>query len=81
MQPLPTRDVDSADAGADGCAKCEFDCDADRLPDGGLPVPPADALVLAARELFAGRRELWIDHDGVRYRLRITRRNKLILQK
>ena len=27
------------------------------------------------------RREVWIDHAGVRYRLRITRRNKLILQK
>jgi hemin uptake protein HemP len=28
-----------------------------------------------------GRREILIEHEGVRYRLRITRRNKLILQK
>ncbi len=38
-------------------------------------------LVLSARDLFQGRREIWIEHEGVRYRLRITRRNKLILQK
>jgi hemin uptake protein HemP len=37
--------------------------------------------VLDADELFAGRREVWIELDGVRYRLRITRRGKLILQK
>jgi hemin uptake protein HemP len=37
--------------------------------------------VLKADELFAGKREVWIDLDGVRYRLRITRRGKLILQK
>ena len=37
--------------------------------------------VLNAEELFAGQREVWIDLDGVRYRLRITRRGKLILQK
>jgi hypothetical protein len=29
----------------------------------------------------SGQREVWIEHDGVRYRLRITRRGKLILQK
>ena len=34
-----------------------------------------------AIELFRGSREVWIVHAGVRYRLRITRRNKLILQK
>jgi len=37
--------------------------------------------VLRAEELFGPSREVWIDHDGVRYRLRITRRGKLILQK
>jgi hemin uptake protein HemP len=37
--------------------------------------------VLKAEELFAGQREVWIELDGVRYRLRITRRGKLILQK
>ncbi len=39
------------------------------------------APVVDARQLFRGTREVWIEHDGVRYRLRITRRNKLILQK
>ncbi|MBY0512965.1 MAG: hemin uptake protein HemP [Gemmataceae bacterium] len=37
--------------------------------------------VLKAAELFGDRREVWIELDGVRYRLRITRRGKLILQK
>jgi hemin uptake protein HemP len=38
-------------------------------------------IIVRADELFAGKREVWIDLDGVRYRLRITRRGKLILQK
>ena len=37
--------------------------------------------VVSAAELFGDRREVWIELDGVRYRLRITRRGKLILQK
>ena len=37
--------------------------------------------VLKAEEWFGGNREVWIELDGVRYRLRITRRGKLILQK
>ena len=43
--------------------------------------PQEPQRVLKADELFAGRREVWIELDGVRYRLRITRRGKLILQK
>ena len=48
--------------------------------------PPADksaepAPVVVAENLFRGKREVLIEHEGVRYRLRITRRNKLILQK
>lgn len=39
------------------------------------------ARILRAEELFGASREVWIDLDGVRYRLRITRRGKLILQK
>ena len=34
-----------------------------------------------AHNLFRGEREICIEHEGIRYRLRITRRNKLILQK
>ena len=34
-----------------------------------------------AHDLFQGAREVWIEHEGVRYRLRITRRNNLMLDK
>jgi hemin uptake protein HemP len=45
-------------------------------------LPAGDAeRVVRAEELFGERREVWIELDGVRYRLRITRRGKLILQK
>jgi hemin uptake protein HemP len=54
--------------------------DDDRDPPPGED-RPEDLTVIEAHELFAGKREIWIDHAGVRYRLRITRRNKLILQK
>jgi hemin uptake protein HemP len=43
--------------------------------------PAEPAPVVVAKDLFRGKREVLIEHDGVRYRLRITRRNKLILQK
>ena len=39
------------------------------------------ARIVKAEELFGTQREVWIVLDGVRYRLRITRRGKLILQK
>jgi len=42
---------------------------------------PAASRIVRAEELFGDDREIWIEHGGVRYRLRITRRNKLILQK
>ena len=47
------------------------------------PKPPAACppMVLDARRLLQGQREVIIEHAGVRYRLRLTRRNKLILQK
>lgn len=37
--------------------------------------------VVQTQELFQGEREIYIEHEGERYRLRITRRGKLILQK
>ena len=40
-----------------------------------------ESRTIRAEELFRGDREIWIEHEGIRYRLRITRRNKLILQK
>jgi hemin uptake protein HemP len=39
------------------------------------------AKVIDAKVLLDGRREVWIEWEGVRYRLRLTRRNRLILQK
>jgi hemin uptake protein HemP len=52
----------------------------DQSPENERPSlsPPP---VVSAEDLFRGQREIWIEHEGVRYRLRITRRNKLILQK
>ncbi|MBY0458346.1 MAG: hemin uptake protein HemP [Gemmataceae bacterium] len=49
-------------------------CERERTPN----EPPR---IVPAEELFAGRREVWIELSGARYRLRITRRGKLILQK
>lgn len=36
---------------------------------------------ISSRELFNGGNELLIEHAGHKYRLRITRQNKLILTK
>ena len=43
--------------------------------------PPTDSRVIQVTDWFRDRREVWLELDGVRYRLRVTRRNKLILQK
>ncbi len=45
------------------------------------PSDPPSARIVRSRELFHEERELCIEHEGIYYRLRITRRNKLILQK
>ncbi len=37
--------------------------------------------VVSSEELFAGRQEVEIQHEGESYRLRITRNGKLILHK
>jgi hemin uptake protein HemP len=37
--------------------------------------------IVSTAALFAGRREICIEHEGNSYVLRITRRGKLILQK
>jgi hemin uptake protein HemP len=49
--------------------------------DKNAPDGDGQPKLIRAEELFAGNREVWIELDGVRYRLRITRRGKLILQK
>jgi hemin uptake protein HemP len=45
------------------------------------PSAPDPLPVLDARQVLGDRREVLIQLDGVQYRLRLTRRNKLILQK
>lgn len=47
-------------------------------PATGSAEPPK---IIHAQALFDGEREICIEHAGEMYRLRITRRNKLILQK
>jgi hemin uptake protein HemP len=49
----------------------------DRRADESKELPK----VVSAQELFAGAREICIEHAGEHYVLRITRRGKLILQK
>lgn len=50
-------------------------------PPNPPPTGESRRVVVDAQQLFQGTREVWIELDGVRYRLRITRRNRLILQK
>lgn len=49
----------------------------DTTRDRATPEP----LVFDARELFQGRTEVFIEYEGVRYRLRITKKRRLLLQK
>jgi hemin uptake protein HemP len=42
---------------------------------------PKGERAMSSTELFGGRREVLIDHEGQVYRLRITRNGKLIMNK
>ncbi len=54
----------------------------DKLEKSSPPTTGHDpAPVVQAKELFGECREIVIEHEGERYKLRITRRGKLILQK
>ncbi|MBL8825567.1 MAG: hemin uptake protein HemP [Planctomycetaceae bacterium] len=44
-------------------------------------LPDANAKVLHSVDLFGNLRMIWIEHAGSYYRLSITSRGKLILQK
>jgi hemin uptake protein HemP len=59
--------------------------DAQQAEPSAAPAPflsdRLEIAVLRSTELFAGRREICIEHAGQLYRLRITRSGKLILQK
>ena len=37
--------------------------------------------IISSEELFAGAREIWIEHEGEMYRLRLTGNRKLYLTK
>ena len=53
-------------------------------PDAEPELPSGSDLptkIVSTLDLFQGQREICIEHDGERYKLRITRRGKLILQK
>ncbi len=50
-------------------------------PAGESEEPQGNVRILSTQEIFQGEREICIKHEGEIYRLRITRRNKLILQK
>jgi hemin uptake protein HemP len=39
------------------------------------------AETITSASILKDAREVWIDHNGERYRLRVTRKGKLILQK
>jgi len=45
------------------------------------PADKAEPLTVSSEELLGGRRQLIIRHGGERYRLLVTRSNKLILTK
>ena len=55
----------------------------DESPGNDLPDAPEakPCVVVQAKQLFGERREIVIEYEGERYKLRITRRGKLILQK
>ena len=57
----------------------EPDLTDDPTPTGEQPTAPPK--VIPAGDIFGDAREVLIEFHGERYRLRITRRNKLILQK
>ena len=48
------------------------------LASAGKPTSPRK---VSSEELLNGDRELWIEHDGEIYRLRLTSRGKLYLTK
>lgn len=56
-----------------------------QIPDTAEPdsassaLPAASTRRVSSAELFAGGREIEIDHNGRRYQLRITQTGKLIL--
>ncbi|VTR97547.1 hemin uptake protein HemP [Tuwongella immobilis] len=79
-QPRPIRASESMDS--ESSPNTPDDAHEDVTDDAELAAASSGPTpVVNAASLFGASREIWIEHEGVRYRLRITRRNKLILQK
>ena len=57
---------------------CDNPPDAVNDRDANMETQP---ILISSQQLFSGRDEIWIEHQGERYRLRITKRGRLILQK
>lgn len=55
--------------------------DQDPVPPPPAPPTAARPIILRSEELFAGGQEVWIEHAGDMYRLRITASGKLLLTK
>ena len=57
--------------------------DGDQDPVAPPPAPPSAArpAIFRTEELFGAAQEIWIEHAGEMYRLRITSRGKLLLTK
>ena len=55
--------------------------DSPQTPEPPPPTPAEPSRLLTSAELFRGAREVQIEHEGVVYYLRITRKNRLILHK
>jgi hemin uptake protein HemP len=53
----------------------------DPPPGGRFHTPPPPIRLFRSEELFGGSRIVCIEHAGATYRLQITARGKLILQK
>ncbi|MEQ1685358.1 MAG: hemin uptake protein HemP [Burkholderiaceae bacterium] len=51
------------------------------VPAGAAPRLPAPTVKITSEKLFAGAREVQIDHHGALYRLKKTSLGKLILTK
>lgn len=61
-------------------------CESDAQPcsaaeSGSDRAAPVEERAIASHELFEGAREVMIEHQHAKYRLRITRQGKLILTK
>ncbi|MFN0019956.1 MAG: hemin uptake protein HemP [Pirellulaceae bacterium] len=70
-----STDPDDLSSGEPGKTSPPTAASGDPIPSTGPPH------IYQSEELFRGRREVWIEHGDVRYRLRITTAGKLILTK